>query len=87
MAANALGVWNIQSVDLASGVATAAGLSGIPRQEAYSREVLVRLVGSQDVRRRGIRVEDIELISRRALYDANAAIACKSVPWPLVSRE
>ena len=31
MAADPPGVWNIQSVDLASGVATTAGLPGIPR--------------------------------------------------------
>ena len=80
MAADPPGVWNIQSVDLASGVATAAGLPGIPRQAAYNREDLVRLVGSQDVRRRGIRGEDLELISRRALDDAKAAIAGKPVP-------
>ena len=59
MAADTSGVWNIQLVDLASGVATAAGLPGIPRQAAYNREDLVRLVGSQDVRRRGIRVKDL----------------------------
>ncbi|MEW8078594.1 MAG: hypothetical protein AB2822_10985 [Candidatus Thiodiazotropha endolucinida] len=87
MAADPPGVWNIQSVDLASGVATAAGLPGIPRQAAYNREDLVRLVGSQDVRRRGIRVEDLELISRRALDDAKAAIAGKPVPRLLASRE
>ena len=74
-------------VDLASGIATAAGLPGIPRQAAYNREDRVRLVGSQDVRRRGIRVEDLELISRRALDDAKAAIAGKPVPRLLVSRE
>ena len=45
MAADTPGVWNIQSVDLASGVATTAGLPGIPRQAAYNREDLVRLVG------------------------------------------
>ena len=87
MAADPPGVWNIQSVDFASGVATVAGLSGIPRQAAYNREDLVRLVGSQDVRRRGIRVEDLELISRRALDDAKAAIAGKPVPRLLASRE
>ena len=87
MAADPPGVWNIQSVDFASGVATAAGLPGIPRQAAYNREDLVRLVGSQDVRRRGIRVEDLELISRRALDDAKAAIAGKPVPRLLASRE
>ena len=57
MVADPSGVWNIQSVDLASGIATAAGLPGIPRHAAYNREDLIRLVGSQDVRRRGIRVE------------------------------
>ena len=87
MAADPPGVWNIQSVDLASGVATAAGLPGILRQAAYNREDLVRLVGSQDVRRRGIRVEDLELISRRALDDAKAAIAGKPVPRLLASRK
>ena len=59
MAADPPGIWNIQSVDLASGVATAAGLPGTPHQAAYNREDLVRLGGSQDVRRRGIRVEDL----------------------------
>ena len=63
------------SVDLASGVATAAGLPCIRRQAAYNRGDLVRLIGSQDVRLRGIRVEDLELISWRALDDAKAAIA------------
>ena len=87
MAADPQGNWNIQSVDLASGVATAAGLPGIPRQAAYSWKDLVRLVGSQDVRRRGIRVEELELISRRALDDAKAAIAGKPVPRLLASRE
>ena len=87
MVADPPGVWNIQSVDLASGVATAAGLLGIPRQAAYNLEDLVRLVGSQDVRRRGIRVEDLELISRRALDDAKAAMPGKPVPQLLVSRE
>ena len=87
MAADPPGVWNIQSVDLASGVATAAGLPDILRQAAYNREDLVRLVGSQDVRRRGIRVEDPELISRRALDDAKSAIAGKPVPRRLASRE
>ena len=87
MAAVPPGVWNIQSIDLASGVATAAGLPGISRQAAYNREYLVRLVGSQDVRRRGIRVEDLELISRRALDDAKAAIAGKPVPRLLASRK
>ena len=53
MAADPPGVWNIQSVDLASGVATAAGLPGISRQAAYNREDLVLLIGSQDVRRLG----------------------------------
>ena len=48
MAADPPGVWNIQSVDLASGVATADGLPGIPCQAAYNHEDLVRLVGSQD---------------------------------------
>ena len=69
-AADPPGVGNIQSIDLASGIATADGLPGILRQAAYNREDLVRLVGSQDVRRRGIRVEDLECISRRALDDA-----------------
>ena len=69
MAADPPGVWNIQSVDLASGSTTAAGLPGIPRQASYNREDLVRLVGLQDVRPRGIRVEDLGLISRRALDD------------------
>ena len=87
IAANPSGIWNIQSVDLASGVATAAGLLGIPRQAAYNREDLARLVGSQDVRRRGIRVEDPELISRRALDDAKAAIAGRPVPRLFASRE
>ena len=87
MVADPPGVWNIQSVDLASGVATAAGLPGIPRQAAYNRKDLVRLVGSQDVRRRGIRVEDLELIWWRALDDAKAAIAGKPVPRLLASRE
>ena len=87
MVTNPPGVWNIQSVDLASGVATAAGLQGIPRQAAYNREDLVRLVSSQDVRRRGIRVEGLKLISRRALDDAKAAIAGKPVPRLLASRE
>ena len=87
MAADTPGARNIQSVDLASGVATVAGLPGIPRQAAYNREDLVRFVGSQDVRRRGIRVEDLELISRRALDDEKAAIAGKPVPgsWPAAS--
>ena len=76
-----------QSVDLASGVTTVAGLPGIPRQAAYNREDLVRLVGSQDVRRRGIRVEDLELISQRALDDTKAAIAGKPVPRLLASRK
>ena len=70
-----------------SGVATAASLPGIPLQAAYNREDLVRLVGRQDVRRRRIRVEDLELISRRALDNANAAITGKHVPWLLASRE
>ena len=87
MVADSPGVWNIQSVDLASGVATAAGLPVIPRQAAYNREDLVRLVGSQGVRRRCIRVEDLVLISRRALDDAKAAIAGKPVPRLLASRE
>ena len=46
-----------------------------------------RLVGSQYVRRRGIRVEDLELISRRAVDDAKAVIAGKPVPRLLASRE
>ena len=87
MAADRPLVWNIQSVDLASGVATAAGLPGIPRQAVYIRADLVRLVSSQDVRRRGIRVEDLELISQRALDDAKAAIAGKPMPRVLASRE
>ena len=87
MAADPPGIWNIQSIDLASGVATAAGLPGIPRQAAYNREDLVRLVCSQDVRRRGIQVEDLELIMRRILDDAKAAIAGKPVPRLLASRE
>ena len=87
MTADPPGVWNIQSVDLASGVATAASLPGIPRQAAYNREDLVRLLGSQDVRRRGIRVEVLEIISRRALDDTKAAIAGKPVPRLLASRE
>ena len=87
MVADPPGVWNIQSVDLASGVATAAGLPGIPRQAASNREDLVRLVGSQDVRRPGIRVVDLELILRRALDDAKASIAGKPVPRLLASRE
>ena len=64
-----------------------AGLPGIPRQAAYNHEDLVQLVHSQDVRRRGIEVEDIELISRRAFDDAKAAIAGKPVPRLLASRE
>ena len=80
-------VRNIQSVGLASGDATSAGLPGIPRQAAYNREDLFRLVGRQDVRRRCIRVEDLELISRRALDDAKAAIAGKPVPRLLASHE
>ena len=87
IAADPPGVWNIQSVVLASGVATAAGLSCIPRQATYNREDLVCLVGSQDVRRRGIQVEDLELISRRALDDGKAAIAGKPVPRLLADRE
>ena len=87
MDADPPGVWNIQSVDLAPGAATAAGLPGIPRQAPYNREDLVRLVGSQYVRRLGIRVEDLELISRRALDDAKATIAGKAVPQLLASRE
>ena len=59
MVADPPGVWNIQSVDLASGVASGAGLPGIPRKAAYNHEDLVCLVGSQDVRHRGIRVEDL----------------------------
>ena len=70
------------SVDLASGVATAAGLPGIPRQAAYDREDLVCLVGSQDVSRRGIRVEYLELISRIALD--SLASPC-SGSWPAAS--
>ena len=80
MVADPLGVWNIQSVDLASGVVKAAGLRGIPRQAPYNREDLVRLVGSQGVRRRGIRVEDLELISRRALDDAKQSPCPGSLP-------
>ena len=87
MVADPPGVWNIQSVNLASGVATATGLPGIPRQAVYNREDLVRLIGSQDVRRRDIRVEDLEFISRRALDDAKAAIAGKPVLRLLASRE
>ena len=87
MVADPPGDWNIRSVDLASGVATAAGLPGIPRQAAYNRKDLVRLVGSQDVRRHGLRVEELELISRRALDGAKAAIAGKPVPRLLASRE
>ena len=87
MAADPPGVWNIPSVDLVSGVATAAGLPGIPCQAAYNREDLVRLVSSQDVRRRGIQVEDIELISRGALDDAKVAIAGKPEPRLLTGRE
>ena len=87
MAADPLGVWNIQSVNLASGVATVAGLPGIPRQAAYNREDLVRLVGKQDVRRRGIRMEHLELISRTVLDDAKAAIAGTPVPRLLAGRE
>ena len=44
-------------------------------------------MGSQDVRRRCIRMKDLELISRRALDDAKAAIAGKPVPRLLASRE
>ena len=58
MAADPPWVWNIQSVNLASGGRNGGWLPGIPRQAAYNCEDLVRLVGSQDVRRRGIRVED-----------------------------
>ena len=46
MATDPPGVWNIQSVDLASGVATAAGLPTIPRQAAYNREDHVRSIDS-----------------------------------------
>ena len=49
MVADLPGVWNIQPVDLASGVATTTGRPGIPRQAAYNHEDLVRLVGCQDV--------------------------------------
>ena len=87
MAADLPGVWNIQSVDLASGFATAAGLPGIPRQAACNRVDLVRLVGNQDVRRRGIRLEDLELISWRALDDAKSAIASRPVLRLWASRE
>ena len=87
MAADPLGVWNIHSVDLASGVATAAGLPCIPRQTAYNREDLVHLVGSQDVRHRVIRVEDLELISRKGLDGAKAAIAGEPVPRLLAGCE
>ena len=80
MVADPPGVWNIQSVDLASEVATAAGLPGIPRQAAYNREDLVRLIGSQDFRRRCIRVEDLKLISRRVLDDAKAAMPASPCP-------
>ena len=80
-------VWNIQLVDLASGVATAAVLPGIPRQAAYNREDLIRLVGSQDVRRRGIRVEDLELISPRALTMQRLPAPSSPCPgsWPAAS--
>ena len=64
-----------------------AGSCGDRAQAAYNREDLVRFVGSQDVRRRGIRVEDLELISRRSLHDAKAAIAGKPVPRLLASRK
>ena len=80
-------VWNILSVDLALGVATAAGLPGILRQAIYNREDLPLLVGSHDIRRRGIRAEDLELISRTALDDGKAAIAGKPVPRLLARRE
>ena len=66
---------------------TAAGLPGIPREATYNREDFVRLVGSQDVRRRGIRVEDLELIWVETLDDAKAAIAGKPVPRLLASRK
>ena len=51
IAADPPGVWNIQSVDLASGVATAACLPCIPRQAAYNCEDLVRwsVVKTSDV--------------------------------------
>ena len=87
MAADPPGVWNIQSVDLASGVPTVAGLPGILRQAAYNHEDLFHWVDRQDVRRSGIRVEDFELILRRALDDAKAAIAGKPVPRLLASRK
>ena len=64
-----------------------AGLPGIPRQAAYNHDDLVRLVGSQDVRRRGKRLEDLKVISRRFLDDAKAAIGGKPVPRLLASRE
>ena len=56
MVADPPGVWK---VDLASGVATADSLPGIPQQAAYNCEDLVCLDGSQDIRRRGIRVEEL----------------------------
>ena len=50
MAPEPPGVWNIQSFDFASGVATAPGLPGIPRQAAYNREDLVwSVVNTSDV--------------------------------------
>lgn len=78
MTANPPGVWIIQTVNVTIGGFRADGLPGIPLQATYSREDIIRLAadaGLRDIGPRGLRMEDLEIISLRALDEAKAAIA------------
>lgn len=77
MTADPPGVWNIQSVNLVSGVTATDGLPGVPNQATYDISDLNRLLGRY---RRPMRVEDLESISQTALDDAKEIIAGKMVP-------
>ena len=77
MTADPPGVWNIQSVDLASGVATAAGLPGIPCQAAYN--VKISFVWSV------VKTSDVVVYGWKTLssyHDAKASPCSGSWPAP-----
>lgn len=90
LSADPPGVWNIQEADLVSGTSVryasdVGGLPIIPRQATYGREDIIRLaeaVGLQDVGLggTGIRMADLERISRTSLEDAKAVVSGKTLP-------
>ena len=85
MGADPSAIWNIQVADLVTGIPkyststdkVTIGLPIIPRQAIYSREDIIRLAGIRQgvgFGKSGLRMEDLNNISRTALKDAKDII-------------